>query len=53
MDWLISLWNALPEGLQVLIWTWVKIVAIVLPLILAVAYLTYAEHLKLYSAFWM
>jgi NADH-quinone oxidoreductase subunit H len=44
MDWLISLWNALPEGLQTVIWIWVKIVAIVLPLILAVAYLTYAER---------
>ena len=44
MDWFISLWNALPGGLQTLIWTMVKIVALVLPLILAVAYLTFAER---------
>lgn len=44
MDWLVSLWNMLPEGLQTVIWILVKIVIIVLPLILAVAYLTYAER---------
>jgi NADH-quinone oxidoreductase subunit H len=44
MDFLVSLWNALPDGLQVLIWTLVKIVAIVAPLMLVVAYYTYAER---------
>ncbi|HHJ12450.1 MAG TPA: NADH-quinone oxidoreductase subunit H, partial [Chromatiales bacterium] len=44
MDGFVSLWNMLPEGLQTLIWILVKIVVIVLPLILAVAYLTYAER---------
>ncbi|RMG53943.1 MAG: NADH-quinone oxidoreductase subunit H, partial [Gammaproteobacteria bacterium] len=41
---MVSLWNMLPEGLQTVIWILVKIVIIVLPLILAVAYLTYAER---------
>jgi NADH-quinone oxidoreductase subunit H len=44
IDWLISLWNMLPEGLQTVIWILVRIVAIILPLVLAVAYLTYAER---------
>lgn len=44
IDWFISLWNLLPDGLQTVIWILVKIVAIVLPLVLAVAYLTYAER---------
>jgi len=44
IDWFISLWNMLPEGLQTIIWILVRIVAIILPLVLAVAYLTYAER---------
>jgi NADH-quinone oxidoreductase subunit H len=44
MDFLVGLWNAVPEGLQILIWTLVKIVAIVAPLMLVVAYYTYAER---------
>jgi NADH-quinone oxidoreductase subunit H len=44
IDWFISLWNLLPEGLQSVIWILVKIVAIIMPLVLAVAYLTYAER---------
>ena len=44
MDFFVDLWEALPNGLQVLIWTLVKIVAIVAPLMLVVAYYTYAER---------
>ncbi len=44
MDNLISIWNLVPEALQTLIVILLKIVAIVLPLILAVAYTTYAER---------
>jgi NADH-quinone oxidoreductase subunit H len=44
MDFLVALWDALPNALQVLIWTLVKIVAIVAPLMLVVAYYTYAER---------
>jgi len=44
MDLFVDLWEALPDGLQVLIWTLVKIVAIVAPLMLVVAYYTYAER---------
>ncbi|MEE9352354.1 MAG: NADH-quinone oxidoreductase subunit NuoH [Thiotrichaceae bacterium] len=44
MDSLLSIWNMVPEALQTLIVILLKIVAIVLPLILAVAYTTYAER---------
>ncbi len=44
MDLFLDLWNLLPEWLQVLIWTLVKIVAIVAPLMVVVAYYTYAER---------
>ncbi len=44
MDFLIGLWEALPDGLQLLIWTLIKIVVIVLPLLLVVAYYTLAER---------
>ncbi|MCG8486852.1 MAG: NADH-quinone oxidoreductase subunit NuoH [Candidatus Thiodiazotropha sp.] len=44
MEFLISLWEALPYELQYLIWTLIKIVAIVLPMMLLVAYYTYAER---------
>jgi len=44
MDFFIGLWELLPEGLQLTIWTVIKIVAIVVPLLLSVAYFTYAER---------
>ncbi|MES9991014.1 MAG: NADH-quinone oxidoreductase subunit NuoH [Candidatus Thiodiazotropha sp.] len=44
MELFNSLWGTLPAELQYLIWTMVKIVAIVLPLMLIVAYYTYAER---------
>ncbi|MES9941749.1 MAG: NADH-quinone oxidoreductase subunit NuoH [Candidatus Thiodiazotropha sp. 6PLUC2] len=44
MEFLISLWEALPSELQYLIWTMIKIVTIMLPLMLLVAYYTYAER---------
>jgi NADH-quinone oxidoreductase subunit H len=44
MEFLISLWDVFPTELQYLIWTLIKIVAILLPLILTVAYYTYAER---------
>jgi NADH-quinone oxidoreductase subunit H len=39
-----ALWEAIPDGLQLTIWTIVKIVAIVVPVLLSVAYFTYAER---------
>jgi NADH-quinone oxidoreductase subunit H len=44
MDFFIGLWEAIPEGIQLTIWTLIKIVAIVLPLLISVAYYTYAER---------
>ncbi|MES9833829.1 MAG: NADH-quinone oxidoreductase subunit NuoH [Candidatus Thiodiazotropha sp. LLP2] len=44
MEFLISLWEALPYELQYLTWTMIKIVTIMLPLMLLVAYYTYAER---------
>lgn len=44
MEFLIGLWEAIPTGLQVLIWNLVKIIAIVVPVMLLVAYFTYAER---------
>jgi NADH-quinone oxidoreductase subunit H len=44
MEFLLGLWDVLPEGLQILIWTLLKIVAIVAPMMLVVAYYTYAER---------
>ncbi|MEW8508834.1 MAG: NADH-quinone oxidoreductase subunit NuoH [Candidatus Thiodiazotropha sp.] len=44
MELFNSLWGSLPAELQYLIWTVIKIVAIVLPLMLIVAYFTYAER---------
>jgi len=44
VELLQSIWEALPEGLRALIWILVKIVAIVLPLLVSVAYLTFAER---------
>jgi len=44
MDTLVAMWEWLPEGLRILIVIMLKIVAILLPLILAVAYTTFAER---------
>ncbi|HIQ07190.1 MAG TPA: NADH-quinone oxidoreductase subunit NuoH [Thiotrichaceae bacterium] len=44
MDTLITLWGSVAEALQTVIVILLKIVAIVLPLVLAVAYTTYAER---------
>ena len=44
MDSLIAIWEGLPDGLQTVIVILLKIVAILLPLILAVAYTTFAER---------
>jgi NADH-quinone oxidoreductase subunit H len=44
MELFNSLWGSLPFELQYLIWTLVKILIIVVPLMLAVAYYTYAER---------
>ncbi len=43
-DFVLAFWNGLPEWSQIGIVNLAKIVAIVLPLMLAVAYLTYAER---------
>jgi NADH-quinone oxidoreductase subunit H len=44
MEFFIGLWEALPQNLQTVIWILLKIIAIVLPLMLCVAYYTYAER---------
>jgi NADH-quinone oxidoreductase subunit H len=44
MDLFNSLWGSLPSELQYLIWTLIKIVVIVAPLMLVVAYYTYFER---------
>ncbi len=44
MDWAANLWGSLPAGLQDLIVVTLKIVVVLVPLILTVAYLTYAER---------
>jgi len=44
MDFFIGLWEAIPAGLQLTIWTVLKILAIFIPLLLSVAYFTYAER---------
>jgi NADH-quinone oxidoreductase subunit H len=44
MELFNSLWASLPSELQYMIWTLLKIVAIVLPLMLLVAYYTYFER---------
>jgi NADH-quinone oxidoreductase subunit H len=44
MEWLLEFWNGLPEWSRIGIVNLAKIVAIVLPLMLCVAYLTYAER---------
>ncbi len=44
MGFFVDLWNALPQDLQTVIWILVRIVIIVAPLMLLVAYYTYAER---------
>ncbi|MEN8167724.1 MAG: complex I subunit 1 family protein, partial [Pseudomonadota bacterium] len=44
MEFFIGLWEILPESLQTVIWILLKIIAIVLPVMLCVAYFTYAER---------
>jgi NADH-quinone oxidoreductase subunit H len=44
MDWLMNLWNGLPAWSQVGLLSLGKIVMILVPLLLSVAYLTYAER---------
>lgn len=44
MDFLANIFGGYWPALQTVVWTLVKIVAIVLPLMIAVAYLTYAER---------
>ena len=44
MELFNSLWGSLPSELQYLIWTMIKIVAIVGPMMLVVAYYTYFER---------
>ncbi|MDX9741243.1 MAG: NADH-quinone oxidoreductase subunit NuoH [Gammaproteobacteria bacterium] len=41
---LLSMWTSLPEDLRTLVWTVAKILAIVIPIMLTVAYLTLAER---------
>jgi NADH-quinone oxidoreductase subunit H len=44
LDSLIAIWESVPDGLQTVIVILLKIVAILLPVILAVAYTTFAER---------
>ena len=44
MSWALSIWAGLPFGLQVTIESLAKIIAILIPLLLCVAYVTYAER---------
>ncbi len=44
MDFFISLWTGLPENVQTVLYILLKIVVILIPLMLSVAYLTYAER---------
>jgi NADH-quinone oxidoreductase subunit H len=44
MGFIASLWSAVPYGVQITVWTLIKIMVIVLPLMLSVAYYTYAER---------
>lgn len=44
MSWAISIWAGLPFGLQVTIESLAKIIAILIPLLVCVAYVTYAER---------
>ena len=44
MSWALSIWAGLPFGLQVTIGSLAKIIAILIPLLVCVAYVTYAER---------
>jgi NADH-quinone oxidoreductase subunit H len=44
IETLLGWWNLLPEVLRTVIWVTIKIVIIIVPLMLSVAYLTYAER---------
>ncbi len=44
MSWAMSIWGSLPGGFQFLLENLAKIVAILVPLLLCVAYVTYAER---------
>ena len=44
MSWALSIWADLPFGLQVTIESLAKIIAILIPLLVCVAYVTYAER---------
>lgn len=44
IDGFLNLWSSLPDWLQIGLWNLLKIVVVVLPLMLCVAYLTYAER---------
>lgn len=44
IEWIQSLWSFLPGDVQIIVLILLKIVAIVLPLLLSVAYLTFAER---------
>ena len=44
MTWALSIWAGLPFGLQVTIESLAKIIAILIPLLVCVAYVTYAER---------
>ncbi len=44
MNWLLTTWASLPFGLQVTLENLIKIVAILVPLLLCVAFMTYAER---------
>jgi NADH-quinone oxidoreductase subunit H len=44
MSWISGVWTGLPAWLQFVLWDVGKILILVIPLILAVAYLTYAER---------
>ncbi|MEN8179201.1 MAG: NADH-quinone oxidoreductase subunit NuoH [Pseudomonadota bacterium] len=44
MEFFIGLWEMLPDVLQTVIWILLKIIAIILPVMICVAYFTYAER---------
>ncbi len=44
IEWIQSLWGFLPGDVQIIVLILLKIIAIVLPLLLSVAYLTFAER---------
>ena len=44
MSWALSIWAGLPFGLQITIESLAKIIAILIPLLVCVAYVTYAER---------